>query len=347
MKSDVIRKRSRHEIRRAGLAGSCSETPSASPGASRRASPARAPTPQPPAEEEPRQEEQQKTPQFSYDYTSSNVGQASKNSPPNDMLSSVSTRDQNDSSGETNVATFSRFPGPYHPDYLYQYTSGSDLHPIQTSFNGESSEYGVEDRGSKRRRLSSSSYESSTTATEPPPSASSLRSGSGSGSHTNTTSNNNTNNATDNDNKIKDKSPTSSPPFSSYGLPYSVYTYQGFDASSSWMTGGDSSSSTQKIHPPMVLPDDAPMEYLHPPMSLSNESSSSSSQPSSFLHPPMLPADFLPRGNSPIVGYSHPPMLPSYWSSSDSSYPYNDQQSNNSNDNSHMDMFDAMMNPME
>ena len=37
MKSDVIRKRARHDARRGG--GAVSETPSASPGASRRASP--------------------------------------------------------------------------------------------------------------------------------------------------------------------------------------------------------------------------------------------------------------------------------------------------------------------
>ena len=341
MKSDVIRKRSRHEIRRAGLAGTCSETPSASPGASRRASPARAASPQPPAEEEQRQEEEEKTPQFSYDYTSNN-GQAdnppAKKSPPSDMLSSVSRHDQNDNAGETNLAPFSGFPGPYHPDYLYQFMSGSDLHPIQTSLNGKSSDYPAEDRGNKRRRLSSASYDSSSTPTDPPPSASSLQS-----SHHN-------------------KSPPSSPSFSSssFGLPYSVYnTYQGFDASSSWMQGG---SSTMKIHPPMVIPDDAPMEYLHPPMALpaessSSSSSSSSSRPTSFLHPPMLPVEeaamtylhppMLPPANSPIVGYTHPPMLPSYWNNNETNYSLNDQQSNNSNDNSHMEMFEAMMNPME
>lgn len=331
MKSDVVRKRSRHEIRRHGLGGSCSEIPSASPGASRRASPARAASPQPPAEEEQRQEET--TPQFTYDYTSSNVGQQD-NSPPTDMLSSVSSHDQNDNVGDPKLAPISAFPGPYHPDYLYQYTSGSGIRPIQTSF-GESSEYDVEDRGNKRRRLSSSSYESSSTPTDPPPSATSVPSSN------------------------RNKSPSSSPSFSSYGLPYSVYPYQSFEASSSWMSGGGSSSSSAKIHPPMVLPDDAPMEYLQPPMAMSTEttSSSSSQPPSSFLHPPMLPVEeaamtyphppMLPQANSPIVGYTHPPMLPSYWSSNDPNYPFGDQQSNQSNDNSHMEMFEAMMNPMD
>jgi hypothetical protein len=335
MKSDVIRKRSRHEIRRPGLHGTCSETPSASPGASRRASPARGSSPQLSAEEEQRQDEQ-KTPQFSYDYTS-NVGDgdsADKKSPPNDMLGSVSsTHDQGDTPRESNITSYSGFPGPYHPDYLYQYGPGADLHRIQTSFNGKPSEYEVEDRGNKRRRLSSASYDSSSTPTDPPPSATSLPSG-------------NPNN----------KSPTSSPSFSSYGLPYSVYNmYQGYDPSSSWMQRRGSSS---KIHPPMVLPEDAPMEFLHPPMALSAEAStSSSSQPSSYLHPPMLPVEespmtylhppMAPRASSPIVGYSHPPMLPSYWSNNDSNFSLNDQQSNPSNDNSHMEMFEAMMNPME
>ncbi|KAF8190728.1 hypothetical protein K438DRAFT_915209 [Mycena galopus ATCC 62051] len=40
MKSDIIRKRSRHDARRGGASASVSETPTASPGVSRRASPA-------------------------------------------------------------------------------------------------------------------------------------------------------------------------------------------------------------------------------------------------------------------------------------------------------------------
>ena len=333
LKSDVIRKRSRHEIRCTGLAGTCSETPSASPGASRRASPARAASPQTSAEEE-----EEKRPQFSYDDYTSNIGQAdnaAKKSPPSDMLGSVSSHDHNNNAGEARLTPLSGFPGPYHPDYLYQFMSGADPHPIRTSLSDKSSEYGVEDRGNKRRRLSSSSYDSSSTPTDPPTSATSLRSS----------------------NHSK-KSPPSSPTFSSYGLPYSAYnTYRGFDTPSSWMRGGSSSSSSRKIHPPMVLPEDAPMEYLHPPMSSDSSSSSSSSRPSSYLHPPMLPVDeaamtflhppLVPQANSPIVGYSHPPMLPPYWNNNDPNYSLNDQHSTNSNDNSHMEMFEAMMNPME
>ncbi|KAF8591736.1 hypothetical protein K439DRAFT_1656586 [Ramaria rubella] len=335
MKSDVIRKRSRHEIRRAGLAGSSSETPSASPGASRRASPTRPPSPQPPTEEEQQQEEL-KTPQFSYDYTSNpeSTDYATKNSPSNDMLSSVSSHEQNDNTGGPNLAPYSGyFPGPYHPDYLYQDVSpGSELHPIQTSGGGESSEYGVEDRGNKRRRLSSASYDSSSTPTDPPPSATSLNSSN------------------------PNRSPSSSPSFPTYGLPYPVYSYQGFsDSPSSWMTA-------TKLHPPMALPEDAPMEYLHPPMVLPAENNSTSSQQvssmPSYLHPPMLPVEeaamtylhppMLPQANSPIVGYSHPPMLPSFWTSNDPNMSFSDHNDNHPNEASNnMEMFESMMNPME
>ncbi|KAF8519355.1 hypothetical protein BU17DRAFT_47869 [Hysterangium stoloniferum] len=320
MKSDVVRKRTRHVCRVFALNGTIFKTASfTSPGTSRRASPARASSPQPSVTEDDRQDEQ-RTPQFSYDYTTPSprsVYGTKESSSSNDMLTSVSTQDQTDDAGDHTLSAYAGFfPGPYHPDFLYQLT---DLHPIQT---GESSAYSVEDRGNKRRRLSSASYDdSATTPTDPPPSATSM-------------------------NSASHRSPTSSPRFSPYGLPYqSIYSsYQSFDETSApWM------KTDSEIHAPKRAPDDAPMEYLHPPMVLPSESASSSQSSyaqggedatMSYLHPPMLP-----QANSPIVGYSHPPMLPSYWSNQSSS---DYDSSSNANDNSSaMEMFDSILQPMD
>lgn len=350
MKSDVVRKRSRHELKRAGLVRSSSEIPSASPGASRRASPARVPSPQPAAVTEDEQsQDEQKTPQFSYDYTSSSSSRTDygtkESSNANDtLLSSTISQDHeanhhphsnsgnnnyngansssngnnNHNSSNSNSGTtssnYSYFPGPYHPDYLYQYASSvSDLTPIQTSPNGESSAYSVE--GNKRRRLSSASHESSSPPTDPPPSATSFNS--------------------------SNRSPGASPTFSVYSLPFSSI-YSSFD--------GYENMPWEKLHPPMALPDDVSPAF-HPPMVLPSESSNP------YIHPPMLPNEdvtmtsyihppMLRPANSPMAPYTHPPMLPTYWNRDDSNM---FDSSGNSNDvaNSIVEMFESMMQPMD
>lgn len=362
MKSDVVRKRSRHELKRAGLVRSSSEIHSASPGASRRTSPARVPSPQPAAVTEDEQsQDEQKTPQFSYDYTSTPAGSSSRadygtkeTSIANDtMLSSTILQDQeannirnnnsngggggnattsttsnNNNTNGDNVNSsnsggggnnFPYFPGPYHPDYLYQYTSSvSDLPPIQTSINGESSAYSIEGNN-KRRRLSSASHESSSPPTDPPPSATSLNSSS--------------------------RSPGASPTFSVYSLPFSSI-YSSYD--------GYENYSWEKLHPPMAIPDDVVPPGFHPPMVLPSEMSSNS-----YIHPQMLPNEdvtmmsyiqpqMLPQGHqSPMPGYVHPPMLPSYWNRDDSSNMFDSNSNSTDSANSIVEMFESMMQPMD
>ncbi|KAI0026481.1 hypothetical protein K488DRAFT_21763, partial [Vararia minispora EC-137] len=146
MKSDVIRKRSRHDARRAGNA--TSETPSASPGASRRASP--------------------------------NSADASIASPPYEPVQNQSqsqsqqqTQTQHDTWHPDGAFAESAFgglmyPGPYHPDYLAQvFGTGAGAGAGAT---GEDA--GEEDgRAAKRRRLSAASSSAGASGTEPPASA--------------------------------------------------------------------------------------------------------------------------------------------------------------------------------
>lgn len=400
MKSDVVRKRS-------------------SPGASRRTSPARVPSPQPAAVTEDEQsQDEQKTPQFSYDYTSTtSTGSSSRadygtkdSAIANDtMLSSTMMQDQdttnniiirsggnsNSNNGGANTTTtstsgsssnnnntngdnsnssgsgngsgvgagngggngttsnFPYFPGPYHPDYLYQYASSvSDLPPIQTSINGESSAYSIEGNN-KRRRLSSASHESSSPPTDPPPSATSLNSSS--------------------------RSPGASPTFSVYSLPFSsIYSsYDGYDNLYSW----------DKLHPPMAIPDDVVPPGFHPPMVLpssaatdlsssspstnttttnssssASASASASSSSNSYMHhhhTQMLPNEdvtmmsyiqpqMLPQGQqSPMPGYVHPPMLPSYWNRDDANNMFDSNSNAADSANSIVEMFESMMQPMD
>ncbi|GJJ09253.1 hypothetical protein Clacol_003475 [Clathrus columnatus] len=346
MKSDVVRKRSRHELKRAGLVRSSSEIPSASPGASRRASPVRVPSPQPTiaAEDEDDQaQEEQKTPQFSYDYTSSSSSRTDfgtkESSNANDtLLSSTISQEQetttnnsnsNGSNGNSNnnsknngttTTNFPYMPGPYHPDYLYQYASSiSDLPPIQTSPNGETSAYSIEDRGNKRRRLSSASHDSSSPPTDPPPSATSVNS--------------------------SNRSPGASPTFSVYSLPFSSI-YSSYD--------GYENMSWEKPHPPMVLPDQAPS--FHPPMAFASESPSSSSN--SFIHPPMLPSEdvamsyynihppMLPPANSP-TGFNNQNMQNNYINRDDPNNMFDSYNIYNDATNSIVEMFETMMQPMD
>ncbi|KAH8092162.1 hypothetical protein BXZ70DRAFT_898471 [Cristinia sonorae] len=144
MKSDVIRKRARHDARRSG--GTVSETPSASPGASRRASPtADTPILAPDS-----------TTQMNYDDGFSSVQ--------SELMNALgSQHHQNGGHEQFHGHFYSNFPGPYHPDYLNQMHVAQDALPFST---GDTSDYDSSDyRSSKRRRMSNDS------ASEPPSSA--------------------------------------------------------------------------------------------------------------------------------------------------------------------------------
>ncbi|KAH7917411.1 hypothetical protein BV22DRAFT_1135425, partial [Leucogyrophana mollusca] len=112
MKSNVIRKRSHHDARRAGP--DASETPSASPGASRRPSPTLEPSPTLAPDS---------TTQPSYDYTE----ESEMHSTPFGLMGALG-QDTSQNGGGSGVysargmfaAAFNPFPGPYHPDYLSQ-----------------------------------------------------------------------------------------------------------------------------------------------------------------------------------------------------------------------------------
>lgn len=183
MKSDVIRKRSRHDARRASFNGP-EDTPSASPAPSPRASPAReaSPTLAPDS-----------TTQLSYDFgedsdsfrpvsapsgselmgalgaltsagtvnhgNDTNHGgiYQTPSSPFNHALSSALT--------SSSSSVMSLYPGPYHPDYLMQlYNVPGDALPFSSVDNVEI-DVGMSPRSNKRRRMSTDSAE------DPPPSA--------------------------------------------------------------------------------------------------------------------------------------------------------------------------------
>ena len=158
MKSDVIRKRSRHDARRGN---NTSETPSASPGVSRRPSPARDPSPTLAPDS---------TTQLSYDYHE----EMEYRSAQSELLGALGP-DNNQSNLYSSSYQF-HFPGPYHPDYLLQhYSLPSEPLPFSnmdssTSSSNSEIDLSMSPRSPKRRRMSTDS------ASEPPSSAASYSS---------------------------------------------------------------------------------------------------------------------------------------------------------------------------
>ena len=328
MKSDVIRKRSRHDTRRVG------ETPSASPGASRRASPSSGGS----AERNspllgPDSSTTQPAYSFSpedYDFATSAAGTSVNN--PADYTPALNL---NTSGMFTNPAHFdlsalsqsSLFPGPYHPDVLqrsYMF-GGQSVHDDNTNGNNNNAKANNnqddEDRANKRRRMSVDS------ASEPPSSTTSYTSYASEVSSATTAasfslgfgSNPNNNmfqySALSADGSLRshafwhppmlpqsaDKSPGCfvHPPM----LPSSS------DDSSSGMNFGSSSK-------------DFPMDFLHPPSNSTpsgnagnNGGAAGSGREddrdlfASYLHPPMVAAEDSPMSQLSSL-HPHPPMLP-------------------------------------
>jgi GATA-binding protein, other eukaryote len=183
MKSDVIRKRSRHDARRTSITGP-EDTPSESTGlTSTRTSPVpeASPTLAPDS-----------TTQLSYDFEDSDsfrpisapsaselmgalgtLTSASVVSHVGDTThgglyqtpSSPYTHSHTLSSALTSSSGMSLYPGPYHPDYLLQFSNvPGDALPF-SSVDSVEVDAGVSPRSNKRRRMSTDSAE------DPPPSA--------------------------------------------------------------------------------------------------------------------------------------------------------------------------------
>lgn len=252
MKSDVIRKRSRHDARRA--ANGILDTPSASPGVSRRASPARevSPTLAPDS-----------TTQMSYEYNHDELEYRSTQS---ELLGALGQ----DSSHNYQNMFQSVFPGPYHPDYLLQlYSMPQDPLPF-AAVDILENDLAMSPRATKRRRMSTDS------ASEPPSSAVSYSSfNDGYSSASSATSHS--------------QRSSMEFPFSSYSV-YSNGPVLRGSGNTFWhppmMPQGD--NSPHLFHPPMLPPtDESPMDYLHPPMVSQDDDSLFST----YIHPPMAIPD--------------------------------------------------------
>ncbi|KAG6853151.1 hypothetical protein C0991_006558 [Blastosporella zonata] len=284
MKSDVIRKRSRHDARRGG--NSLPDTPSASPGVSRRASPAPdvSPTLAPDS-----------TTQITYDYSE----ELDFRSTHSELLGALGQ-----DTSQHNMFHFNTFPGPYHPDYLSQmHTMPSDPLPFAVSDAASDNGAGntqddpaMSPRTRKRRRMSTDS------ASEPPSSASYSSYNDGYSTSSSATSH-------------SQHSSISSMDFPFSQMESGSGTFFGGgpalrgSGNTFWhppmMPQADNMSSPHIIHPPMLPPaDDAPMDYLHQSMQHDEELFSS------FLHPPMAISDEFSQALSQI----HPPMLTDYHS---------------------------------
>ncbi|KAI0702798.1 hypothetical protein C8T65DRAFT_696864 [Cerioporus squamosus] len=276
MKSDVIRKRARHDARRGVGNGSSETPPSASPGASRRASPN--------AESTPTLAPDSST-QLSYnDSGNGNGGMDYRSSMQSELMGALGNNDGQMQFGNqmynTNV---SFYPGPYHPDYLTQvYSIPNDALPYSSGDTSDP-ESGSESRSSKRRRLSNSS------ASEPPSSAVSYSSYS--------------------DSYTSASSSTSHSQRSSVDFPFTPYSSFNMLRGGTWhppMLPPDKSPHTF-VHPPM-LPngEDSPM-FFHPPMVQNDDTDALFA---AYLHPPMMPPDDSPPMSSLQL---HPPMIPTEW----------------------------------
>ena len=308
MKSDVIRKRSRHDARRGSsgsaghVSGHSSETPSASPGASRRPSPNGDAdgglSPMLAVDSNPCAFDDDSDPNH-HNGMANNSGRGFGYGPStqSELVGAL---------GGSNAYTYptlnlSNFPGLYHPDLPSQLYSADYTSSCGDTSEGEN---GIEMRVAKRRRMSDGS------ATEPPSSAvsfssfgdgcgfstSSVTSASGSARHSMEFS----------------FSGSSSSPSNGCGSP-------NMNGGSCNVPNGNCSSGAGRYysaywHPPM-LPQPHGSPFVHPPMLLPTSATESDVQ-MDFLHGPTEGDHFLnPYIHPPmLLPEPHPPMLPSDWS---------------------------------
>lgn len=276
MKSDVIRKRARHDARRVG--NGPSETPSASPGASRRASPVAEATPT-------------LAPDSSTTSTSMYNGENLEYRPSMQSELMGALGDGNGSfGGNSNYFSYSSFPGPYNPDYLAQSQNlPADALPFAS---GDLSDADNESRTSKRRRMSNDS------ASEPPSSAVSLSSYADSFTSASSSASHSQRSSVD-------------WPYD----PYGGYGFNNRN-NSMWHPpmlppgeNNNNNNSPMFIHPPMLPPDSSPNVFL-PSHGMQHDDDSLFA---TYLHPPMLPPDGSPALGGLQL---HPPMIPTEWGKS-------------------------------
>ncbi|EJD04845.1 uncharacterized protein FOMMEDRAFT_27143 [Fomitiporia mediterranea MF3/22] len=296
MKSDIIRKRSRHDARRVGSG----ETPSASPGASRRPSPSSGGSGE---RQSPTLAPDSSTAQPAYSFSPEDYDFASSASAGVNTSDfgtggmGIGTASIFSSNGhyDTSNLMFSQpsFPGPYHPDYLQRpFIFGEDGNGNYNSNVQHGQD--EEDRMSKRRRMSIDS------ASEPPSSTTSYSSYPTEASSATTAS-------------------RSSFDFGlGYGSGSGASTF-GYSFSSS--SGGSLRAQDAYWHPPMMpqQPDKSPAFPVHPPMLPSEDTSMTVSGghkdfPMDFLHPPMMSNNINASGGREderdfLSSYLHPPMV--------------------------------------
>jgi GATA-binding protein len=227
MKSDVIRKRSRHDARRINAAA---DTPTASPGVSRRPSPVRdiSPTLAPDS-----------TTQLSFEYHEESEYRSSRS----ELMGALGPEANHHKYAFT---TFASFPGPYHPDYIMQFYNAppADALPFTSVDIADMDSLGMNRRTTKRRRMSTDS------ASEPPSSATSYSSYNDGYSTSSPTSHS--------------QRSSMEFPFSAYPH-FHILRGSGNTFWHPPMLPQD--RSPQFIHPPMLPPaEESPMDYLHPPM---------------------------------------------------------------------------------
>ncbi len=307
MKSDVIRKRSRHDARR-GSSGSAghggghsSETPSASPGASRRPSPnGDADGGVSPTLGNLGAFDDVDVDPASNHHMVHHRGRGFEYMPPtqSELVGAL---------GDSTAYSYpglnlSSFPGPYHPDLL------SQLYSADYSTNGgdtSEGENGTEMRVAKRRRMSDDSV------TEPPSSAvsfSSFGDGSGFSASSATSASGSARHSME-----FSYSGSSSSPSNGCGSP---------NGGSCNVPNGNGNSCAGRYysaywHPPM-LPQPHGSPFIHPPM-LPPTCGAESDVQMDFLHgqPGMNDGDhFLNSYIHPpmMLPEPHPPMFPSDWS---------------------------------
>ncbi len=310
MKSDVIRKRSRHDSRRGSssgnVTGNASDTPSASPGASRRPSPVDADddvSPTLAADPNPFDDPDMES-ATGHGVGSNNGSFGYTTSTQSELVGALGTGN----AYSYPSLTLSNFPGPYHPDLL------SQLYPADyTTSSGDNSEGecgGVEMRGAKRRRMSNDS------ATEPPSSAVSFssfgRDGSSFSASSATSGSNSARNSMDFSFSGSGNSPSNCNGNGSPNLSGGCTATNGNNGSGA----GSFYSASSYWHPPM-LPQPHGSPFIHPPMlppSSTNDNdvqmdflhgSSGMGEGDHFLHSYIHPPMMLPE--------PHPPMFPSDW----------------------------------
>lgn len=325
MKSDVIRKRSRHEARRASLNGG--ETPSASPGASRRAS--------------PEDQSQSLSPVLAPDsstympveYEYANDGRGGNEAGYGGAGEGWTQQGQQGQGhgGALNLnlggAGHVGFPGPYHPDYIHQMLyagAGGDSYASNTTNNNTSNNAGgdssdVEDgligggRSTKRRRMSNDSG----SATDPPSSAVSYSSFSDNSYTSASTSSATSASATSSSARNSIEFPfsysyTTSPSSHTNPLTTGIRNYNAFlhppmlpqtqtqSPPTILYDIHGQTTFTHGVHPPMLPPPDY---YLKQQQQQQQQQGKDS--PMDFLHPPMLPPE---DENTLFATYLHPPM---------------------------------------